>query len=249
MCTSRRRQRPTARRLHHAWWFRRSRPASCATSATGGVSPLPRPEDHSNRQATRTSRRARALLREDRLAGALGLASSSSPARRELPTGAPRRLARRRVRPPRGGGRPGRWTAPLPRGSALSNGTRTSSRVKAGHPVLSGVTAEFALVNPPPHLRRIPAGPAHRSWPPQHPGPGPCGKHRRCLSILVAGPGAGLEPFLRVPPEKRPPENQPILSRRSAARLHAASTRAARRQHTGSTPPARRQHATCAGAE
>jgi hypothetical protein len=174
MCASRLRQRPTARRLHHAWWFRRSRPASCATSATGGGSPLPRPEDHSNRQVTRTSRRTRApASREPARRGrspwrapppraVTQTPASAQPGRAGQPSGARPAGPRR--------GRPGRGRRRSPGRSALSDGMRTSSEVERGTRFLPGKTTEFALVNSPatptrPECtraslgRRIPAGP------------------------------------------------------------------------------------------
>jgi hypothetical protein len=237
MCTSRRRQRPTARRLHHAWWFRRSRPASCATSATGGVSPLPRPEDHSNRQATRTSRRARALLREDRLAGALGLASSSSPARRELPTGRPAGWPP--ARPPASG----RWTARTVDGAA-------PPRVGAQQRNADLIQGESGTPSSLRGDRRI------RS---REPSAAPASNSGRPCPQIVASTTSRPRPLRKAPTVPQHPRSRA----RRRARAHSASSTgkkttrepadseqavcsaAARRQHTGCTPPAHGQHATC----
>jgi hypothetical protein len=135
VCTSRLRQRPTARRLHHAWWFLRSRPASCATSATRWRGPQPRPEDRSNRQVTRTLRRTRALLRRS-------LDEELAPRERRTatintgPAGDPRP-----PRPPD----PGRCTAALPRRVAASVAECGARRDRMGIPVRLRDDAAFAL--------------------------------------------------------------------------------------------------------
>jgi hypothetical protein len=122
MRASRLRQRPTARRLHHTR-------QSVSTRELRNVSNRrhrarsSQPEDHDNRQATRTSRRARALLREGRLGG---VGSAESAARegvcRSGGSGSAARPSRRRRRTHRcrPGPAPVRRPPPDPAGSTAT---------------------------------------------------------------------------------------------------------------------------------
>jgi hypothetical protein len=265
MCASRLRQRPTTRRLHHVRWL-----LAVSTRELRNVSnpvargPLPQPKDRSTGQATRTSRRTRALLSEGRVtshsartgdvatttgAARPRLPSASSPppvpARRccptVLPDGAARRCTADDARPTVHG------HSPADRESVAECGANRDRRGKSFQDDAAfGLMALAAPRLARPGPKGLPSAPARQIA-------APCPAHP-CPQI-VASTTSRHRPLVKTPRGDPacpwPGRAQGLEVSRAFARFHRTTTEnpehavcraGARTQRAGSTPPARPPH-------
>ena len=251
MCTSRLRQRPTTGRLHHVRWL-----LAVSTRELRNVSnpvargPLPRPEDRSTGQATRTSRRTRAMLSEGRVtshsARTGDVATTTGAARPWLPSASsPPPVPARRCCPTVHGRR---CTAhsPADRESVAECGAHRDRRgilpgrrrirphgphgapVRTARSERTRVSARTANRGTP-----VPRTPVLRSWPPQLPGTGPLRKHPGVIQHAHGRAERRASIFLELSRGSTEPQQNPE---------HAVCRAGARTQRAGSTPPARPPH-------